>query len=130
MSEKELVSKRIGQYVQIRDKLREMEEQHEANKKPLIETQNLLTTWLTKILDDAGAQSVKTEHGTVYKSVRYTASLEDAKAFMDYVIANNEFDLLDRRANATAVRAHVEEKGGLPPGAKLSALETIGVRRA
>jgi hypothetical protein len=48
---------------------------------------------------------------------------------MKYVIDNNLFDLLDRKANVTAVKDHVKEKGALPPGVNLSAIETVGVRR-
>jgi hypothetical protein len=123
------VQKRVQQYVAIRDKLAEAEEDHKKAIAPLIETQNLLTSWLTEALSTAGAQSIKTEQGTVYSSTRWTASLDDPKAFMDFIVANQKFDLLDRRANATAVKAFVEEGGSLPPGAKLNAIRTIGVRR-
>jgi len=44
------------------------------------------------------------------------------------VIANKQFDLLDRRANATACR-ELAEKGTLPPGVKLNTIRTIGVRK-
>lgn len=123
------IQKRVGQYVAIRDRLAQAEDDHKKAIAPLIETQNLLTAWLTDVLSTAGAQSIKTEQGTVYSNTRWTASLEDPKAFMDYVISNSKYDLLDRRANSTAVRAFVEEQGSLPPGAKLSAIRTIGVRR-
>lgn len=123
------VQRRVQQYVAIRDRLAEKEEHHKKEIAPLVETQNLLTSWLTEALSTAGAQSIKTAQGTVYSSTRFTASLEDPKAFMDYVIAEQKFDLLDRRANATAVKAFVEESGSLPPGAKLNAIRTIGVRR-
>lgn len=125
----EKIKVRVGQYVAIRDRLRQAEEDHKKAIQPLVETQNLLTAWLTEALSATDAQSIKTDEGTVYASTKWTASLEDPKAFMDYIIENKTFDLLDRRANATAVKAFVEEKGSLPPGAKLNAIRTIGVRR-
>jgi len=48
---------------------------------------------------------------------------------MDYVTTNKLFDLLDRRANTTAVKAFVKKNNQLPPGCNLSAVETVGVRR-
>jgi hypothetical protein len=123
------VDKRVAQYIQVRDKLKELDDAHDAAKKPLVELQNLLTGWMQKFMDDSKSESIKTAHGTCYASVRYTASLPDAEAFMKFVIENNKFEMLDRRANSTAVRAYVEETGGLPPGVNLSALRTIGVRR-
>lgn len=122
--------KRTGQYVQVRDKIREITERHKEELAPLVDLQNKLTAWLTASLDKVGAQSVKTTQGTVYQSSRYSAALTDPKAFMDYVIANNKFDLLDRKANSTAVRDFIEQNKSEPPGCRLSALRTVGVRRA
>lgn len=122
--------KRTGQYVAVRDAIREITKKHEEELAPFVDLQNKLTAWLTENLDLVGAKSVKTTQGTVYQSTRYSASLTDPKAFMDYVIANNKFDLLDRKANSTAVRDFIEQNKSEPPGVRLSALRTVGVRRA
>ncbi len=123
------VDKRIQQYVAIRDRIKEMDEAYEKAKKPLAAAMEEINGWLQQFLDESGSESIKTKFGTCYSSVRYSASLADAKAFMDYVIANEEFELLDRRANVTAVKAFVETNGSLPPGCNLTALRTVGVRR-
>lgn len=123
------VDQRVGQYIQVRDALKALEEEYEKKKQPLVEVQNLLNGWLMDFLDKAGADSIKTAAGTCYLSTRYTASLADPDAFMKHVIENNRFELLDRRANATAVKDYVKEHGQLPPGANLSAMKTLGVRR-
>ena len=81
-------------------------------------------------METAGADNIKTPHGTCYNSTRYTASLADPDAFMTFVRDNNYYDLIDRKANVTACRDHVKEKGALPPGVNLSAIKTVGVRRA
>jgi hypothetical protein len=119
----------VARYIQIRDDLKTMDERHKAERAPLVETQNLLTEWIMKHLETTGSTAVKTNHGTCYQSTRYTASLADADAFMKFVTENQMFDLLDRRANSTAVRDYVEEHKSLPPGCNLSAIRTIGVRR-
>ncbi len=123
------VDKRIEQYVAIRDRLKEMKDKYEESCAPLKAMQDQLSGWLQDFLETSGSESIRTKHGTCFASTRYTASLADPQAFMDYVIQNQEFDLLDRKANATAVRAFVEENGNLPPGCNLSALRTVGVRR-
>lgn len=124
------VDKTVGQYVAIRDRLKAMDEVHDAAKKPLLEVQTLLSGRLMEVLKKTGSESIKTKQGTVYISTRYTASLADADAFMKYVVENAAFDLLDRRANATAVKDFVAEKKALPPGCNLNSLVTVGVRRA
>lgn len=122
--------KRTGQYVAVRDAIREISARHEEELKPFVELQNQLTAWLTENLDKVGAKSVKTTQGTVYQSTRYSASLTDPKAFMDYVIDNKRWELLDKKANSTAVRDFIEQHKSEPPGTKLSAIRTVGVRRA
>lgn len=126
----ERVDHDVKNYVRMRDKIKEIKERHEQELKPYVDVQNELTVKLQGVLDAAGAQSIKTSGGTVYASTRYSASLADPKAFMDFVITQNKFDLLDRKANATAVRDYIEQNKVSPPGVNLSALRTIGVRRA
>ena len=60
--------------------------------------------------------------------IKHTASLGDPDAFMDYVMKNGAFELMDRRANSTACREFAEEHGSLPPGVKLNSTRTVGVR--
>lgn len=123
------IAKRIQQYVAIRDRLKQMDEDHDKAKKPLTAALEEINGALQEFLDNSGSDSVKTKWGTCYKSIRYSASLADSEAFMTYVIANQKYELMDRKANSTAVRAFVEEHGNLPPGCNLSAMSTIGVRR-
>jgi hypothetical protein len=124
------VDKRVAQYIEVRDKIRQIKERQDAELKPLLEVQNLLGGWLESFMTNSGSNGVKTSHGTCYKSTRYTASLADPEAFMGYVIKHGAYELLDRRANANAVRDYAKENAGvLPPGVNLSAISTVGVRR-
>lgn len=119
-----------GFYVKLRDKKREIEERHKAELAGINTTMDQLTALMMSTLDEIGAQSIKTSEGTVYTSSRYSASLADPQAFMKFVIENQKFDLLDRKANATACRDFVAENGTQPPGVNLTAIRTLGVRRA
>ena len=124
------VDKRVAQYIQVRDTIATMKQKHEEELKPLVELQNLLTGWLQEFMETAGAENVKTSHGTCYQSTRYSASLADPEVFMAFVKSTSNYDLLDRKANVTAVRDYVGEHNALPPGVNLSAIKTVGVRRA
>jgi hypothetical protein len=123
------VSQRVQEYITIRDKLKEIDDEFDAKRKPYVELQNLLTGWLQTFMETAGADNIKTPYGTCYNSTRYTASLADPQVFMDFVENTKQYDLLDRKANVTAVKAYVEEHKTLPPGVNLSAIKTVGVRR-
>lgn len=126
----ERVDNHVKNYVALRDRIKAIKAAHEEQLQPYVDMQNELTTKLQDTLDTSGAQSIKTSGGTVYSSVRYSASLSDPQDFMKFVISNNLWDLLDRKANAVAVRDYIAEKKVEPPGVKLSAIRTIGVRRA
>lgn len=124
------VDKRVAQYVQVRDAIKTANDAHAEAIKPMVELQNMLTGWLQTFMEQAGADSVKTSHGTCYSTTRYSASLADPEAFMKFVKENDLFDLLDRKANVTACRDYTEERGVTPPGVNLSSIKTVGVRRA
>lgn len=124
------VDKRVEQYIKTRDAIQAANKAHEESIKPLTDLQNLLTGWLQTFMEQAGADNIKTAHGTCYNSIRYTASLADPDAFMTFVKKTGNFDLLDRKANVTACRDYVDTNNQPPPGVNLSAIKTVGVRRA
>jgi len=80
-------------------------------------------------LNEIGANNVNTDAGTVYRTEKKAASLADPKAFMDYVITNKAWDLMDRKANTTAVAEFMKEHQTLPPGVNFSSAFVVGVRR-
>ena len=123
------VKKRVSQYVQVRDALESMDKAHEAKRKPLVELQQILSGKLQEAMTASNTTSLKTEAGTCYISTRYTASLADPEAFMQHVINNKDFDLLDRRANATSCKEYTAKHNHPPPGVNLNAISTVGVRR-
>lgn len=128
-SQNDDLAKRTLQYIQIRDALKALDAEWEAKRKPLLEVQEMLAGIIRKFMDDNKLDSLKTAHGTCYTSTRYTATLADPAAFMDYVINSKRWELLERRANATAVADYVKENNALPAGCNLNAIQTLGVRR-
>lgn len=122
--------KYIGKYVILRDKIKALEETHKKAMTPYKDMLEQLGNHVLKHMQDTNVESVKTGEGTAYISERSSVSLQDAEAFMQYVITNQAWELMDRKANAPAVEAFIKKNGGLPPGAKFSKIIKIGVRRA
>ena len=100
------VAKRVEQYVKLRDKIKEIKDRQKNELKPFNETLEQLNALLLAHLNGLNGNSVATDAGTVYRTEKKSASLADAEAFMKYVVANGAFDLLDRKANVTAVEDH------------------------
>lgn len=119
---------RLKDYIDARKKA------HIAELAPLREARdkleaNLLAS-LTKIVGDEPTGKIGTFYGTIFKTTKATAALRDPEAFMDYVRENNAYDLLDRKANVTAVRTYIEEHAGeQPPGVNYTATLKLGLHR-
>ena len=122
------IDKLVNQFIALRRRIEEIEEMQKRQLKPFKDAKEKLAGTLQAWLDDTGQESAKTSEGTVSITTRHTAALADPDAFMDYVMANGAFELMDRRANATACRDFAEENGSLPPGVKINSTRTVGVR--
>lgn len=123
------MEKRTQQFIDVRDALKRLDDEYKEKRKPLLKIQELLSGRMQAFMSANNLENLRTKAGTCYTSVRRTASLADPAAFMNFVIETNQFELLDRRANSTAVQDFVKKNKVLPPGCNLSSIETLGVRR-
>src|SRR5688500_14230500 len=83
---------RIKQYVQLRDKIKEMDDTHKEAMKPYRALLEQLDGTLMQHLQSNNADSIATEAGTVYKSTKRSATIADGQLFWDYVVQNNAWD--------------------------------------
>ena len=120
----------VEQMVKVRDKLKEADDAHKAKTKAARDYKEAPETKLLARLNDVGGESVKTAHGTVYRTTRRSATIADSGTFREYVIQESAFDLVDWKANANAVDDFIKNEGTPPPGVNYSTAYTVGVRRA
>ncbi|MGYP004497440433 len=120
----------VAAYVRLRDQKAELKAQQAEAMKPYDEALAKLEAEALQILSDTGVESMKTSAGTVYKSVATSATVQDKSAFMDYIREHLAFDLLDVRANKTAVQDFVTENQDTPPGVVIRREMKVGFRRA
>lgn len=76
-----------------------------------------------------GIDSVKSPAGTAYTSTRTSATVADGQVFFDFCRENDMWDLVDKRANKTAVAAYRNENDDIPPGINWSECLVVNVRR-
>lgn len=124
------VAKRVEQFVKLRDLIKQRDDAHKEAMKPMREMLEQLNAMLLQHLNGLNGDSVKTAAGTVYRTEKKSASLADPVAFMDFVVQNGAFELLDRKANVTAVEDFINTNNVPPPGVNFSSAYTVGVRRA
>jgi hypothetical protein len=123
------ISKRVAQYVKMRDLIKVKENEFKEIIGPYKKALEDLNSVLLNHLVAIGGNSLATDAGTVYRTEKKSASIADSQAFMDYVITNKAYDLLDRKANVTAVSEYIKENNAPPPGVNFSSAYVVGVRR-
>jgi hypothetical protein len=119
----------VDKYVRLRDKIAEVKERHKDELKVLTEPLELLGGFLLAQLDKSNVESMRTDGGTISKTEKPSATIEDMAAFRKFVEEFGEWDLVDWRANAPAVKEYAVENSQLPPGVKYSAIVKVSVRR-
>lgn len=124
------VAKRVADFIEVRDLLKEMDDKHDAARKYLSDTLVMLQGWFQSVLDQTNSSSIKTDSGTIHNTTKVTASVADVAVFMDFIKAHDAWELLDKKANAPAVRDWIEaHPGNIVPGVNLTQHTTVGVRR-
>jgi len=120
----------VEQMVKVRDKLKEADDAHKEKTKVARDYKEQIEAALLAKLNDVGGESVKTAHGTVYRTTRRSATIADGGVFREFVIDSEAFDLVDWKANANAVDDFIKNEGTPPPGVNYTTAYTVGVRRA
>lgn len=123
------INRRIQQFIELRDKIKELDQAHKDRMAPYREALDTLSGILLNHLKNINADSVAAADGTVYRTVKHSATIADGKVFWDFVLSNGAWDLIDKKANVTAVGDFIEEHAVPPPGVNFSSVMTVGVRR-
>lgn len=122
--------KRTEQFIQLRDKIKAIKDRHKEELKPYNEAQEALEAYIIQWLQALKLEHAATEAGTAYLTTKVSATVKDMSEFWGYILANQAWDLMDKRANAPAITAHIEKHGAPPPGVNYSTMLDLGVRRS
>jgi hypothetical protein len=120
----------IGKYIELRDKKEEVKKEMSEKIERIEAAMDKIEAALLSALQANGMDSAKTKCGTAFVTARTSATVADKEAFLGYIIQNEEWPLLDIRANKTAVTEFKTQKNGdLPPGINWREEVVVQVRR-
>jgi hypothetical protein len=120
------VDKLVKIYLKIRDKRAELSKQDSE----LEEQQNVIESELLTICKETGADGLRTEFGTVSRSVKKRFWTSDWSSFHDFVKEHNALDLLEKRVSQANMALFLEENpDAIPPGLQVDSKYTAVVRR-
>ncbi len=120
----------VAKYIELRDKKYELKHQYEYKAAKIDEILDKIEAKLLETFDNAGIDSCKTEAGTAYASSFSTASVADPETFMQHVIENEEWSLLEKRAAKTAIEQYIVANGDVPPGINYRKERVVNIRRS
>jgi hypothetical protein len=131
MTEEISADKLVAVYIKMRDKraalLREYEEQDEAVKSQM----EMVEGKLLDLCKTVGADSLKTQHGTVIRSVKTRYWTSDWNSMHKFIMENNMPELLEKRISQSTLKQLLDENPDMmPPGVNIDSRYAVTIRRS
>lgn len=115
-------------YVKIRDKLSEERRKFELLENEMKSHLDRVGTALLSRLNAQEVNSMATDSGTVYITMKMKPSIRDGAALRDWILSTGNIDILQKRLSTTAIR-DLGENAEIP-GVEIIREAEIGVRRS
>jgi hypothetical protein len=118
-------------YLKIRDKRAENKREFDNVDKYLEEQQKMLAEQMLDTCKEMGADSIRTPHGTIIRSVKSKYWTGDWDSMYNFIKEHNAFGLLEKRLHQTNMKDFLTENPDvLPMGLNVESEYTVVVRRA
>jgi len=122
--------KLVKAYVKIRDERSKLNQEYDEKDAKLKEQLEVIEQELLDMCKTVGADSLKTQHGTVSRRVQKRFWTSDWHSFHKFVKDHDALDLFERRISQTNMQQFLEENPDvLPQGLNVDSKYTVSVRR-
>lgn len=118
-------------YLTIRNEREKIKADWEVRDGELEQEMKLLEASMLTVCNDTNASSIRTESGTVIRSLKERFTTNDWDNFKKFILENQAVDLLERRIHQGNFKEFIAEHkdDGLPPGVNVMREFTIVVRK-
>lgn len=117
-------------YIQLRDQKAKLKAKYEQEVEGLDTKMAVLEGFMLQEVEATGVDSFKTAGGTAYRYSQNSATVADWDTTLNFIRANEMWNLLERRVNKTVVEEYRQEHQQLPPGVNFNSIYKIGFRRS
>lgn len=124
------LDKLISVYISLRDRRSKRKHEYSESDASDRAMQEKIEANVLVYLNELGADSVKTEFGTAYKSIDIAATVNDWDAVVNYVKNNEMWHLLEQRVSKRAVEQFIIEHDEPPPGVEVFPRVAVNIRGA
>jgi len=130
MSAQVQADKLASVYIKMRDKRKEILAEFEAQDSKIETQMEMVAEELLKLCKDIGADSIKTQAGTVFRSVRTRYETTDWESMYNFILEHDIPQVLERRISTTNMKQFLDENPTLMPiGMNVNNRYTVTVRR-
>jgi hypothetical protein len=125
------VDKLVSVFIKIRDARDEEERAWEQRKADFTEQLELINQQLLEICKSTDADSIRTSHGTVIRTVKSRYWTNDWDTMYNFIKENDAAALLEKRIHQGNMKQFLEDNPDLfPPGMLVDSKYKITVRRS
>ena len=118
-------------YIKMREKKAEITHQMEEQISKIDSDMKTVKTAILEHMKAIGAESLRTDAGTVYRTVRTTYSTTDWESMGKFILEHSVPELLEKRIHQTNMKAFLEEHPDvLPPGLNANMEYSVTVKRS
>jgi hypothetical protein len=118
-------------YIKMRDKKAEVTHELEEKVSKIEQDMKTVKTAILAHMKEIGAESLRTEAGIVYRTVRTTYATSDWESMHKFILEHGVPDLLEKRLQQTNMRAFLEENPDmLPPGLNANSEYSVTIKRS
>jgi len=118
-------------YIKIRDKRADNKRAFEAEDNDLKEQMDILEGQMLDVCKEMNADSIRTPHGTIIRSVKSRYWTNDWDSMYDFIEKHGAFGLLEKRLHQTNMKDFLAENPDLyPKGLNVESEYTVVVRRS
>jgi len=126
----DLAKKLVKIYVKIRDKRRAISAAYEEEDKSLEAQLDVINNELLEILKTMGAESMRTEFGTVTKRIYKRYDTNDWYSFHNFIKEHDALDLLEKRVSQGNMTQFLEDYPDLhPPGLNVNSRYAVVITK-
>ena len=118
-------------YIKMRSKKEELNRELEGKISKLEGDMKTVKTAILDHMKSMGAESLRTEAGVVYRTVRTTYSTTDWESMGKFILEHGVPELLEKRIQQTNMKAFLEDNPDvLPPGLNANMEYSVTIKRS
>jgi hypothetical protein len=118
-------------YIKMREKKAEISQELEAKMSDVEEKMKTVKTAILDHMKELGAESLRTDAGTVYRTVRTTYSTNDWDSMNKFILEHSVPEILEKRIHQTNMKVFLEEHPDvLPPGLNANMEYSVTIKRS